>query len=72
MPGGLKPGFFFTKRETMSEEQSTTRPNYDIPCEVCGQKPTVDVVSPDGEIEHMCLCGVCCFGEADCVDPEKW
>ena len=30
--------------------------DYDTPCEVCGEKPTVH---PTG------LCGPCCFGEAE-------
>ena len=54
----------------MSEARA--EPNYDIPCVVCGQKPTVDIVEEDGTIEHMELCGVCCFLDSDCADPENW
>ena len=47
-------------------------PNYDIVCFNCGQTPTVDVYE-DGElVTHIELCGICCFGEAECIDPEKW
>lgn len=47
-------------------------PNYDIACIVCGQKPTVDIIEKDGTVEHTELCGVCCFLDADCADPENW
>ena len=48
-------------------------PNYDIKCENCGITPTVDVVNQTGEIVHQTqLCGCCCFGEYDCIDPENW
>lgn len=56
----------------MSEDLCTTNPNYDIACVVCGQKPTVDIVDASGRIDHTELCGSCCFGEADCADPENW
>lgn len=52
-----------------------SRANYEIPCEVCGETPTVDLIPEDGgedEIEHTCLCGSCCFLDADCADPEEW
>ena len=56
----------------MSEDLCTTNPNYDIACVVCGQKPTVDIVDASGRIDHTELCGSCCFGEADCADPDNW
>ena len=56
---------------TMSLAKPT--PNYDIKCENCGITPTVDVVDKTGEIVHQTqLCGCCCFGEYDCIDPENW
>lgn len=58
--------------EHKGEEVSAFTPNHDIPCIVCGQKPTVDSVNLDGSIDHTELCGPCCFGEADCIDPENW
>lgn len=33
-----------------------TEPDWDTPCEVCGQTPTVPITG---------LCGPCTFGEAD-------
>ncbi len=47
-------------------------PNYEIPCEVCGQTPTVDIIFADGCVNHSELCGVCYWGEAECIDPENW
>lgn len=40
----------------MSEK---TEPNWKVPCQVCGVKPTM------GDTK---LCGVCTFGEAEMVD----
>lgn len=34
----------------------STEPNWDVPCQVCDELPTV------GDLE---LCGPCCFGEAE-------
>lgn len=55
-------------------ENCITRPNYDLPCLSCEQVPTVDLYSTDGKrlLHHMDLCGPCCFGEADCIDPANW
>ena len=48
-------------------------PNFDIECKVCGQVPTVDIFNVEyDDTSHTGLCGVCCFGEADCVDVENW
>ena len=48
-------------------------PNFDITCQCCGQLPTVDIYNVEyGETHHTNLCGPCCFGEADCLDPENW
>lgn len=48
-------------------------PNYDRPCQNCGQTPTVDLKPvAGGEVSHLDLCGPCCFGEAACIDPENW
>lgn len=58
----------------MEAKEGTFKPNYSIECFICGQKPTVDIYDEKGEKleEHMELCGPCCFGEAECIDPEKW
>lgn len=48
-------------------------PNTKIPCENCGQRPTVDITNADNEVVHnTCLCGPCCFGEHECIDPDNW
>jgi hypothetical protein len=49
-----------------------SKPNYEIKCVVCGQLPTVDVECKGDKVIHTELCGPCCFGEADCLDPEEW
>lgn len=43
-------------------------------CIACGQSPTVMVVNAaTGEQEtHLHLCGPCCWGEAETVDPSTW
>ncbi len=35
------------------------KPNWNVECQVCGVKPTMDDTK---------LCGVCTFGEADMID----
>lgn len=40
-----------------------SKANYDVECENCSQVPTVGDTG---------LCGPCCFGEADCIDPSEW
>jgi ribosomal protein L37E len=49
-------------------------PNYEIECEVCGKKPTVDLYWKTSKIllNRTKMCGVCTFGEADAIDPENW
>ena len=52
---------------------SKPTPNYDLPCSICGAKPTVSLETLDNGIkEDTELCGPCCFGVADCIDPQKW
>jgi len=46
--------------------------DFEKECENCGQSPTVVLKDNDGMREHTGLCGVCLFGEADCIDPEEW
>lgn len=47
-------------------------PDYDTPCEVCDQTPTVDMTRAGRIIIKSNLCGPCMFGEAAMLDPEKW
>lgn len=56
----------------MKAEPAEYKPNYDIECVNCTQTPTVDVYVKGKLASHMGLCGPCCFGEADCLDPENW
>lgn len=47
-------------------------PDYEVPCENCGQYPTVTGVK-DGIVEmHTGMCGPCTWGEAAMLDPEEW
>lgn len=49
-------------------------PNYNIPCQNCEQTPTVDIYTKDGEtlVHQTELCGPCCWGEAETINPENW
>lgn len=59
------------KDRTMS--LAKPRPNTKDKCESCGQLPTVDITANDGTVIHSTyLCGPCCFGEYECIDPDKW
>ncbi|HHP0467324.1 TPA: hypothetical protein ACRZZI_004985 [Vibrio harveyi] len=46
-------------------------PEYETVCENCGNAPTVRVVD-EGEKMNLGLCGPCCWGEAEAVDPSTW
>jgi len=52
--------------------EARAEPNYDLPCESCGQVPTVRVVAEGLRPHETRLCGPCCWGEADTIDPENW
>lgn len=57
----------------MSNEEFVAKPNYNRKCQNCEQVPTVDIYSEDGVLQtHIDLCGPCCFGNADCIDPKNW
>jgi hypothetical protein len=45
------------------DEDERFQANYEVECENCSQTPTVNDIG---------LCGACCFGEADCIDPNNW
>ena len=47
-------------------------PNYETPCVVCGQTPTVDIYVEGKLANRLELCGPCTWGEADTIDPENW
>lgn len=60
-----------TKTEKPATEVEA-RPNWKRRCCVCAQEPVVDLYE-DGRLGHSTdMCGVCTFGEAECLDPEKW
>ena len=54
--------------------EGTTRPNFDIECQNCGQLPTVTIITQDEDDENSEseLCGPCFFGGAACIDHENW
>lgn len=54
------------------KEQQTATPLYDEKCIVCGQSPVVGMTDSEGNTYSLELCGPCCFGEADCINPENW
>jgi hypothetical protein len=47
-------------------------PNYKVPCQNCGQTPTVTAVKNDMVVYDNQLCGPCTWGNAETLDPEKW
>jgi hypothetical protein len=53
----------------METQEKKLTPCYTRKCKNCGQKPTVSV--PE-EGRYWDLCGPCCFGESDCIDPKNW
>ncbi|XAG95307.1 hypothetical protein MIF8_16 [Erwinia phage MIF8] len=54
----LAQGSIKTSQLTGTSKIKDGGKNWNKPCENCGELPTVH---PTG------LCGVCCFGEADCA-----
>ncbi|MFP3554210.1 hypothetical protein SB861_26415 [Paraburkholderia sp. SIMBA_049] len=47
-------------------------PDYRHACDACGETPTVTAVK-DGEVIYRPgLCGPCCWGMAECLDPSTW
>jgi len=55
-----------------TREVDSYEPNYEGKCDVCGQSPTVTVVKDGKVLSDVGLCGPCCFGSAECLDPAKW
>lgn len=47
-------------------------PDYETPCSNCGQVPTVTLVKDHMVVHHVELCGPCCWGEAETLDPDTW
>jgi len=48
-------------------------PNYRENCSNCGQTPTVDIANEKGKtVLRTGMCGVCTWGEAECLDPDNW
>jgi hypothetical protein len=51
----------------------TFEPCYGTECDNCGQSPTVTLINKEGkEINRWDMCGVCMWGESDCIDPDNW
>lgn len=47
--------------------------NYKRSCDVCGQKPTVQLLNLDGSLySNTDMCGACYYGESACIDPDEW
>lgn len=60
------------KKTTKVIEGAKFMPNYEDECMVCGQSPTIDIYV-NGKLENKTeMCGVCTWGEANCIDPENW
>lgn len=48
------------------------RPDYEVACESCGARPTVDAVLKGVVVHSTQLCGPCTWGEEAMTDPAKW
>lgn len=47
-------------------------PDYESRCLNCGETPTVLGIK-DGKVVYAAgLCGICTWGNADCIDPANW
>jgi len=53
-------------------EMTEYQPNYDNECSVCGMDHTVTIVENERLVQDIDLCGVCTWGEAAMLDPDKW
>lgn len=58
--------------EGQKEERVSYISNYSGLCDVCGDTPTVVVVAKNEPVRHLNLCGPCCFGTAEALDPSYW
>ena len=47
-------------------------PDYGRQCVTCGQTPCVNGLHAGRVVYQGELCGVCMWGETDCLDPAKW
>lgn len=61
-----------TQTEKDNQEALKAEADYEVPCDVCGNTPTVMLVSKSGAIDHLGLCGACTWGESECIDPDNW
>lgn len=56
-----------------SKSKGIAVPDYDSECENCGQSPVVTIENESGDVIHRVgLCGPCCWGDSDCLDPDNW
>jgi len=47
-------------------------PDYSAKCANCGQTPTVTTIKNGKLVERWDMCGVCVWGESECIDPDNW
>ena len=59
--------------KTTEPEEIDFVPDWDTPCDICEQTPTVTGVNKEGkQTNHWEMCGPCTWGEADTLDPDNW
>ena len=57
----------------MSEENKGLYvPDWNEPCQNCGQTPTVTMEKNGKQIEHWEMCGPCLWGESKMLDSDEW
>ncbi|ARK56276.1 hypothetical protein [Burkholderia pseudomallei] len=47
-------------------------PDYESKCLNCGETPTVLGMKDGKVVYEPGMCGICTWGEADCIDPANW
>lgn len=70
-----------SKRSQMARERiaptdvtllDSYEPDYDTPCDNCGETPTVTGVKAGIVVYHSGMCGPCTWGESSLIDPANW
>lgn len=64
------------ERETFAPEEvvkvDAFVPDYESKCSNCGESPTVLGVKGAEIVYASGMCGLCTWGDSDCIDPANW
>lgn len=53
-------------------EIDSYKPNWGNACRNCSETPSVDAVKNGVTVLRTGLCGPCCWGDANAIDPDTW